>query len=95
VEVAMSGIRARLERLEKRRPPAGGINWDNLWRSQEHIVPDGIIDWDAMYEPMPAEDCPIERAIAEAGRRLDYTGRAPAGGPAGEERHSAAGDGSG
>jgi hypothetical protein len=45
-----------------------GINWDNLWCRREDVAPDGIIDWEAMYERQhawSAEECPIERAIAE------------------------------
>ena len=65
----MSRLRARIERLEQRiRPTRDGVDWDNLWRRREDIVPDGIIDWEAMYEPRDAwsaEECPIERAIAE------------------------------
>jgi hypothetical protein len=52
-------------------PAAGRINWGNLCRRPEDIVPDGIIDWYALHEPgreWSDEDCPIERAIAEAGR---------------------------
>jgi len=67
----MSRLRTRLERLEQRIPAAGVINWDNLCRRPEEIVPDGIVDWYALHEPSPAwspENCPIERAIAEAGR---------------------------
>jgi hypothetical protein len=68
----MRSIRARLERLEQRlRLTPGGINWDNLWKRREDIVPDGIIDWEAMFrpwEPWSAENCPIERAIAEVAR---------------------------
>jgi hypothetical protein len=71
MEVAMSRLRARIERLEQRIPPTrDGVNWDNLWRRREDIVPDGIIDWEAMYESQPAwsaEECPIERAIAAVG----------------------------
>ena len=67
----MSSIRARLERLEQRHPTAlGGIDWDNLWRRREDIIPDGIIDWDALHAPGESwspENCPIERAIAAAG----------------------------
>jgi hypothetical protein len=65
----MRSIRARIERLEQ-RPHAtpGGINWDNLYRGPEDIVPDGIIDWEALFGPWEAwsaENCPFERAIAE------------------------------
>jgi hypothetical protein len=67
--IAMSSIRSRIERLERKAPRAGVINWDNFWCRREDIVPDGIIDWDAMFErpDWSAEDCPIERAIAEVG----------------------------
>ena len=91
----MSRIRARIERLERRVPPAGVINWDNLWRRREDIVPDGIIDWDALFEAGPAEECPIERAIAAAGLRAGGSGGAPAPPAAGGERHPADGDGRG
>ena len=64
-------LRARIERLEQAVPPIGWINWDNLWKRPEDIVPDGIIDWYALHEPSPAwspENCPIEQAIAAVAR---------------------------
>ena len=64
-------LRARIERLEQAVPPTGGINWDNLWKRPEDIVPDGIIDWYALHEPSPAwspQNCPIEQAIAVVAR---------------------------
>ena len=81
----MSSIRARLERLERRHPAGTGvIEWDNLWRRREDIIPDGIIDWEALHmpwEPWSPENCPIERAIAAAGipaprTNSDLSGRA-------------------
>jgi hypothetical protein len=39
-------IKARLDRLEQRRPEGGTIHWDNLAATRpEDIVPDGIVDW--------------------------------------------------
>src|SRR5262245_51832376 len=75
LEVTMSNIRARIERLERglSMTPDGPrrINWDNLWKRPEDMVPDGVIDWEAFCrprKPWSAEDCPIERAIREVGR---------------------------
>lgn len=91
----MSRFRARIERLEQRiRPTRDGVDWDNLWRRREDIVPDGIIDWEAMYEPRDpwwAEECPIERAIAAAG--LDAPNpRSMIANPAPDERPLSNGD---
>jgi hypothetical protein len=64
-------LRARIERLEQAVPPMGRINWENLYRRREDIVPDGIIDWYALHEPRPPwspENCPIEQAIAAVAR---------------------------
>ena len=64
-------LRARIERLEQAVPPMGRINWGNLCRRREDIVPDGIIDWYALHEPSPAwspQNCPIEQAIAVVAR---------------------------
>jgi hypothetical protein len=65
----MSRLRARIERLEQRIPATGRINWENLYRRREDIVPDGIIDWYALYEPRQPN--PIERAIAQARVRAE------------------------
>src|SRR4051812_38939291 len=65
----MSNLRARIARLERAIERASPINWDNLWRRREDVVPDGVIDWDELFvppEPWSPETCPIERAIAAA-----------------------------
>jgi hypothetical protein len=60
----MSRLRARIERLEQQIPAAGRIHWENLHRRREDIVPDGIIDWYALYEPRQPNA--IARMIAQA-----------------------------
>jgi hypothetical protein len=60
----MSRLRTRLERLERRQPPPGCIRWDNLLaRSPEEIVPDGIVDWHALFSAAPPDNDPIEEMI--------------------------------
>ena len=91
----MRSIRARIERLERRRVAPRSINWDNLWRRREDIVPDGIVDWEALHapaEPWSAENCPIERAIAEALKAAATSGNSAAAAPTPAERPLAPGD---
>jgi hypothetical protein len=90
----MSRFRKRLERLEQRlQAPGvsipGVINWDNWWRRLEGIVPDGIVDGDALNGPdeaWPADECPIETAIAEAGIPAPNAGSTLASAPAKDEQ---------
>jgi hypothetical protein len=75
----MSRLRARLERLERRQPASGGIHWDNLLaRSPEEIVPDGIVDWYALFCARPPDNDPIEEAIRLAGLPAPEQTRPPA-----------------
>jgi hypothetical protein len=75
----MSRLRTRLERLERRQPSSGGINWDNLLaQSPEEIVPDGIVNWYDLFSGPPTNEatCPIEEAIRRAGLPSPDTSRA-------------------
>lgn len=60
-------FRGRLERLERGVADTGGvINWDNLHRGPDDLIPDGVIDWLTLFS-QEARDapCPIEARLAE------------------------------
>lgn len=62
----MSSFRARLERLERLKrsdPPGPQIRWENFWCAPEDLVPDGIIDWDALRAPPFSK--PIDDPMAD------------------------------
>ena len=64
-------LKRRLECLEARRDACPRVHWANMHATRvEDIVPDGVIDWPALFAPRPAVlPDPADDVIARIARR--------------------------
>ena len=64
-------LKRRLEGLEARRDAGPKVRWANMHATRvEDLVPDGVIDWPALFVPRPATlPDPAAEPIARIARR--------------------------